>query len=99
MRCLSSGLLVAIAFATWPTIAAAAEPTTTTIVRVESPTFPTPTTASLLGLCLTAIVVIAARVTHQSSTTMTYMVLASVAATSVFVATSNKIHSNFEAAR
>ncbi len=94
MRCLTRGLLLTAALVLLPTVAAAAE--TTTAVRIESPSFPTPIQSAVLGLALTAVVVVAARVTQRTSGTMMYMVLTSLTIASVCVAASYRIHSNFD---
>jgi|SRR5580700_6465531 hypothetical protein len=96
MRCLTRGLLIAAALSFLPTVATAAEPTTTAI-RYETPTFPTPYQSAVLGLALTAVVVVGARATQRTSGTMMYMVLATVAVTGVLIAASHRIHANFDA--
>jgi hypothetical protein len=96
MRCLTRGLLLTAALALLPTVAAAAEPTTT--VKVEAPSMPTPLQAAILGLALTAVVVVGARAAQRTSGTMMFMVLASLAVTGVFVAASYRVHTNFDAA-
>jgi amino acid transporter len=98
MRSVVRGLLLAAAFALVPAVASAAEPAAapTTAVKAESPTFPTPFTAAVVGLSLTAVVVVGARAAQRTSDTMMYMVLATVALTGVFIAASHRIHSNFD---
>jgi hypothetical protein len=97
MRSLIRGALFTAALVLLPNVATAAEPTTTaTVVRAESPTFPTPYIAAIVGLSLTAVAVVATRVTERTSNTMMYSVLACVALTAVFVSAAHRIHSNFD---
>jgi hypothetical protein len=96
MRCLTRGLLLAGALCMLSAVAAAAEPaTTTTTTTFTLPTFPTPFTASIVGLSLTAIAVVGARATQRTSNTMMYTVLACVALTAVFVGASHRIYGEF----
>jgi hypothetical protein len=62
---------------------------------VEGPKFPTPFVTSILGLTLTAVVVVGARACVRSPNTMMYMVLSTVAVTAVMVAYSDRLHSQF----
>jgi hypothetical protein len=95
MRCLTRGMLFAAALALMPSVASAAEPTSTTVV-VTGPSFPTPFQSAVVGLALTAIVVIGARATQRTPGTMMYMVLATVSLTGVLIAASHRIHTNFD---
>ena len=87
----SYGLILA-ATVTLP--AAAADPPApdaqTVTVTVMRPTFPTPMQTSILGLSITAIAVVGARVSNRNSDTMMYMVLASIAVTALMVVFSDR---------
>ena len=54
-------------------------------IRINPPAFPSPMQTSILGLSITAIAVVGARVSNRNSDTMMYMVLASVAVTALMV--------------
>ena len=62
---------------------------------VDGPKFPTPFITSILGLTLTAVVVVGARACVRSPNTMMYMVLSTVAVTAVMVAYADRLHSEF----
>jgi ABC-type Fe3+-siderophore transport system permease subunit len=62
---------------------------------VDAPKFPTPFVTAILGLTLTAVVVVGARACVRSPNTMMYMVLSTVAVTAVMVAYSDRLHSEF----
>jgi hypothetical protein len=62
---------------------------------VDSPKVPTPYQMSVIGLSLTSIAVVAARVSNRSSNVMMFMVLGCVAITAVLTAYSDKVHSEF----
>jgi hypothetical protein len=94
MRCLVSALIAAVAVTLLPTVAHAAD-NAVTVVATE-PGMPTAIQSAAIGLSLTAVVVIAARVTQRTSNTMMYMTLASLAFTAVLVAASDRVHTNFE---
>jgi hypothetical protein len=98
MRRLTRGLLLTAALLLLPTVATATDLGTTTAVRADPPKFPTPIQSAVLGLSLTAVAVIGARVTQRSAGTMMYIVLATVSVTGVFIAASHRIHSNFDEA-
>jgi hypothetical protein len=93
MRVLVAVLLAAAGLTFFPTVATAAEAGTTIVAT--PPTFPTALQMAVIGISLTAVVVVAARATQRSSGTMMYMVLASLAATGVMVAAADRIHDNF----
>jgi amino acid transporter len=95
MRRIASGLLLAAALFVTPAAAVAADADPTTTVNFTTPSFPTPLQSAVLGLALTAVAVVGARATQRTAGTMMYIVLATVALTSVFVAASHRIHSNF----
>jgi hypothetical protein len=95
MRRIASGLLLAAALFSCPAAAVAADAASTTVVKVSTPSFPSPVQSAVLGLSLTAVAVVGARVTQRTATTMMYMVLASVALTGVFMAASYRIHTDF----
>jgi hypothetical protein len=81
--------------------AAAAEPVADApaVVTVAPPRFPTPMQTSILGLSLTAVAVIGARVSNRNSDTMMYMVLATVAVTALMVVFSDKQYRTYQQAR
>src|SRR5947209_1425906 len=93
MRCVTCGLFLAAALVLQPTVAGAAEPGVALVA--EPPRFPTPVQAAILGLSLTAVTAIGARVAHRSPNTMMYSVLATVALTGVLVAAADRIHGTF----
>jgi hypothetical protein len=62
---------------------------------VEGPRFPTPFVTAILGLTLTAVVVVGARACVRSPNVMMYMVLSTVALTAVLVAYADRVHSDF----
>jgi hypothetical protein len=64
-------------------------------IDVDTPKFPRPMAMAVVGLTLTAVAVIGARVGNRSSDTMMYMVLGSLALTAVMVAYSDRLHSEF----
>jgi len=71
--------------------ASAAEPATETVtITLQPPAFPSPMQTSILGLSITAIAVVGARVSNRNSDTMMYMVLASVAVTALMVVFSDR---------
>jgi hypothetical protein len=69
---------------------AADPPTETVTITLQPPAFPSPMQMSILGLSITAIAVIGARVSNRNSDTMMYMVLASVAVTALMVVFSDR---------
>lgn len=73
-----------------PALAADATPETITHITLYSPKFPEPMQTSILGLSLTAIAVIGARVSNRNSDTMMFMVLATLAVTAMMVVFSDK---------
>ena len=80
--------------AVWLTLAlpaSAADPPTETItITLQPPAFPSPMQTSILGLSITAIAAIGARVSNRNSDTMMYMVLATVAVTALMVVFSDR---------
>ena len=71
--------------------ASAADPPTETVtITLHPPAFPSPMQTSILGLSITAIAVVGARVSNRNSDTMMYMVLASVAVTALMVVFSDR---------
>jgi hypothetical protein len=93
MRIFATVLLAAAALPLFPTTAVAATPVATVVAT--PPAFPSALQMAVLGLSLTAIVVVAARVATRTSTTMMYMVLASLTITGVMIAAADRIHTNF----
>jgi hypothetical protein len=69
MRLLTCGLILGVALFALPAAAHAAEAADLSF-DVKAPSFPTPLQASVLGLTLTAVAVIGARVSNRSSDTM-----------------------------
>src|SRR5438874_1053315 len=59
-------------------------------IRINPPAFPSPMQTSILGLSITAIAVVGARVSNRNSDTMMYMVLASIAVTALMVVFSDR---------
>jgi hypothetical protein len=94
MRWLTCGLVLAVALFALPAAAHAADVPDISFT-VKAPAFPTPLQMSILGLTLTAIAVVGARVSNRSSDPMMYMVLASLAVTAVMVSYSDRLHTNF----
>jgi hypothetical protein len=88
-------LLIAAGLALLPATAAAAPAGPESAPRVDPPSVPTPFQTAILGLSLTAVVIVGARATQRSSGTIMYMALASAALTGVFVAASHRIHNQF----
>ena len=66
-------------------------------VTGTNPSFPTPFATAILGLSLTAVAVVGARVVANSPNIMMYMVLGSLALTAVLVAYSDKVYGAFHA--
>src|SRR5688572_4314528 len=95
MRLFCAGLVLACLVAV-PTAGFAAEPVTT-LLTAPNPSFPTPFATAILGLSLTAVAVVGARVIG-SPNLMMYMVLGSVALTAIMVAYSDKLYDEFYAA-
>ena len=86
-----SELFVVSCFLIAPAVASAADVSFT----VDSPKFPNPFVTAILGLGMTAVVVVGARACVRSPNTMMYMVLATLALTAVMVAYSNRLYSEF----
>jgi len=76
-----------------PSPALAAEQVVT--IEAKSPSVPTPFQAAVIGLCLTAVAVIGARVVKSTPNTMMYLVLGALAITATMVAYSDRVHDNF----
>src|SRR5947209_14734895 len=93
MRWLTCSLLLSAALLLVPTPARAADNSFSFVA--DAPPFPTPLQAAVLGLSLTAVAVVGARVSHRSSDTMMYSVLASLALTAVMVAYADRLHGEF----
>ena len=74
-------------------------PTTTQSVTVAAPAFPTPMQMSIIGLSITAIAAIGARVSNRNSDTMMYMVLASLAVTALMVVFADKQYKAYDRVR
>jgi hypothetical protein len=88
MRRVVCGLVVSLTFAL---PVPAAEPVSETVtITLQQPAFPSPMQTSILGLSITAIAVVGARVSNRNSDTMMYMVLASVAVTALMVVFSDR---------
>jgi hypothetical protein len=92
MRLFCAGLVLACLFAV-PATGFSAE--TEAAISATNPKFPTPYATAILGLSLTAIAVVGARVVGNSPNTMMYLVLGSVALTAVMVAYSDKVYGEF----
>ena len=95
MRWLTCALLLGIGSTLFAPAAYGQTGGTLVSITAEGPKFPTPLQAAVLGLSLTAVAVIGARVSHRSSDLMMYMVLASLALTAVMVAYADRVHSQF----
>ena len=89
MRRVLSALAILAIFAV-PAFGADTPADSSTTVRISPPPFPSPMQMSILGLSITAIAVVGARVSNRNSDTMMYMVLASVAVTALMVVFSDK---------
>jgi len=87
--------LAALALTALPALATAAEPTTVVLLEATPPSVPSPLQMCIIGLSLTAVAVIGARVSNRTTDTMMYMVLASVAVTAVLVAYADRVHTGF----
>ena len=97
MRFLTRSILITAGICLLPAIAAAAQASTPG-ATVAAPKFPTPFISAILGLSLTAVAVIGARVTQRTSGIMMYLILGCVVVTGVLVAASYRIHRNFDRA-
>src|SRR5438552_2232334 len=90
MRSMVFGLACALVLAA-PAAAVAADAAELSFT-VDGPKFPSPLITTILGLSLTAVAVVGARVSNRSSDTMMYMVLASLAVTAIMVAFADRLH-------
>jgi len=95
MRWLTCALILGFASAAFAPAAYGQTDGQTYSIDVDSPNFPRPMQTAIVGLALTAVAVIGARVGNRSSDTMMYLVLGSLALTAVMVAFSDRLHSEF----
>jgi hypothetical protein len=94
MRRFVCGLVLGVALSALPGAAHAAESPDLSF-NVAAPKFPTPQQMSTLGIALTAVAVVGARVSNRSSDTIMYVALVSLALTGTLVAYSDKLHTSF----
>jgi amino acid transporter len=95
MRCLTCALVLTFGSALFAPVAYGQSDVSVLTMEATAPKFPTPLQAAIVGLSLTAVVVIGARVASRSSDIMMYMVLGCLALTAVMVAYSDRVHSDF----
>jgi hypothetical protein len=96
MRWFTCALVLTVASALMaPTAYGQTAMTATISFDSTTPKVPTPFQMSVVGLGLTAIAVVAARVSNRSSNVMMFMVLACIAVTAILTAYSDRVHSEF----
>lgn len=93
MRWFVHAMQLSVVVMLMPSTASAAERVVT--IEAKAPNAPTPFQATVVGLCLTAVAVIGARVVKSTPNTMMYLVLGALAITATMVAYSDRVHDNF----